>query len=144
MDTSIKTVLDGKGHQVYSIRANQTVFEAITEMDARNVGSLIVKVDEKVVGIVTERDYLRKVMLKGRSSRDTMVETIMSRDLLSVSADDSVATAMAVMTAKRCRHLPVFKEGQLDGIVSAGDLVKATIAGQQFEIHWLENYLFGR
>jgi CBS domain-containing protein len=144
MDTKIQTLLDRKGHEVLSIRADQTVFEAIAEMDARHVGGLIVKDGARVVGIITERDYLRKVILKGRSSKETAVETIMTRHLESVTPDDTVEDAMRLMTEKRCRHLPVFKDGELDGIVSIGDLVKAIIAGQESEIQVFKDYISSR
>ncbi len=141
MDTRIQTLLDKKGHGVYSIQADQTVFEAIAEMDAKNVGGLIVKDREQVVGIITERDYLRKVILRGRSSKETLVETIMTRDLVTITPDHSVRDALTLVTEKRCRHLPVFKDGQLEGILSIGDLVKSIIASQQFEIGLLEDYI---
>ena len=144
MDIPIKTLLDKKGREVYSIQAKQSVYEAIAEMDARNVGGLVVKDEQKVVGIITERDYLRKVILKGRSSKETTVETIMTSNLVSVCPEDSVASAMVLMTEKRCRHLPVFKDGQLDGIVSTGDIVKAIIATQEFKIQVLEDYISSR
>jgi CBS domain-containing protein len=141
MDTKIQSLLDRKGHEVYSIRADQTVFEAIAEMDALHVGGLIVKDGNRVVGIITERDYLRKVILKGRSSKETAVDVIMTRKLVSVSPDDTVEDAMKLMTEERCRHLPVFKDGELVGIVSIGDLVKAIIAGQEFEIQVFKDYI---
>ncbi len=144
MDTKIQALLDRKGHGVYSIRADQTVYEAITEMDAQNVGGLIVKAGEEVVGIITERDYLRKVILRGRSSKEIAVESIMTRNLVSITPERTVAEAMKLMTEKRCRHLPVFKDGQLDGILSIGDLVKAIIANQEFEIQVLQDYISGR
>ena len=115
MDTRIQSLLDEKGHEVYSIQADQTVYEAIAEMDARNVGGLVVKDGEKVVGIVTERDYTRKVILKDRASKEIAVRTIMSCDLVSITPDFTVREAMAVVTEKRCRHLPVIRDGQLDG-----------------------------
>src|SRR5687768_12447479 len=129
MDIKIKTLLEQKGHDVYSIQAGRTVYEAIFQMDAKNVGGLIVKQGDEVVGIITERDYVRKVILKNRSSKETPVETIMSRNLVSVSPDHTVKDAMTLMTEHRCRHLPVFKDGRLEGILSIGDLVKAVIAG---------------
>ncbi len=144
MDTKVQALLDRKGHEVYSIRAGQTVYEAITEMDARNVGGLIVKDGEEVVGIITERDYLRKVILRGRSSKEIAVDSIMTPDLVSITPECTVAEAMKLMTEKRCRHLPVFKDGQLDGILSIGDLVKAIIASQEFEIQFLQDYISGR
>lgn len=144
MDKSIASVLDRKGRCVFTIQAIQNVYEAIVEMDARNVGALLVMDEQDVVGIITERDYLRKVILKGRSSKDTPVAMIMSRDLVSITPADTVAKAMGLMTAQRCRHLPVFEEVRLVGIVSVGDLVQATIAGQEFTIQMLENYISGR
>ena len=144
METKIQHLLDRKGREVYSIQAGQTVFDAIAEMDARHVGGLIVKVGDEVVGIITERDYMRKVILKGRSSKETPVETIMTRELVSVTPDHTVADAMRLMTEKRCRHLPVFKDGQLDGILSIGDLVKEIISDQEFEIQVLHDYISAR
>ncbi len=144
MDTQIKVLLDRKGYEVYSIQADQTVYEAIAGMDAKHVGSLIVMDGEKVVGIITERDYLRKVILKGRASKETTVDTIMTRNLVSVTPDHTIGYAMALVTEKRCRHLPVFKDGQLDGILSIGDLVKGIITSQQFEIQVLEDYISSR
>jgi len=144
MDTKIQDLLDRKGHEVYSIQVDRTVYEAIVEMDARHVGGLIVKDGADVVGIITERDYMRKVILKGRLSKETTVETIMTRELLSVTPDHTVEDAMRLMTEKRCRHLPVFKDGQLHGILSIGDLVKTIISGQEFEIHVLHDYISSR
>lgn len=120
MDTKIRTLLDKKGHEVYSIQADQTVYEAIVEMHVRNVGGLIVKNGDEVVGIITERDYTRKVILKDRSSKEIAVETIMSRNLVSVTPDQTVQDALTLVTEKRCRHLPVFKDGKLDGLLSIG------------------------
>lgn len=144
MDVTIQTLLDKKGHQVYSIQTRQTVYEAILEMDARNVGALIVQEDDRVVGIITERDYTRKVILKGRSSKETPVDMIMSRDLVIIEPNRTVQQALAIMTEKRCRHLPVFSAGQLLGVLSIGDLVKEIIAGQEFEIQILEDYIYSR
>ena len=144
MDTKIKALLDRKGHKVLSIGPGQSVYEAISEMDAEHVGSLIVMDGEEVLGIITERDYLRKVILRGRSSKETSVETIMSRNLVSISPDHTVEDAMSLVTEKRCRHLPVFEGRQLIGILSIGDLVKWVIASQKFEIHVLEDYISSR
>ena len=144
MDTKIQTLLDRKGHEVYSIQAKQTVYEAIAQMDAQNVGGLIVKDCEEIVGIITERDYLRKVILRDRSSKKTSVETIMTRNLVSITPEHTVEDAMRLLTEKRCRHLPVFKDGQLDGILSIGDLVKAIITNQESEIHFLQDFISGR
>ena len=144
VDTEIQALLDQKGHEVHSIQMDRTVYEAIAEMDARHIGALIVKDGEEIVGIVTERDYTRKVILRGRSSKETAVETIMTRNLVSITPDHTIKDAMKLVTEKRCRHLPVFKDGQLDGILSIGDLVKAIIANQEFEIHILQDYISAR
>jgi CBS domain-containing protein len=144
MDTTIQTLLDAKGHDVFSIQADQTVYQAIEEMDTRNVGGLIVKDGDQIVGIITERDYTRKVMLKNRASKETTVATIMTRKLVSITPDQTIESAMKLMTQMRCRHLPVFKDGKLDGILSIGDLVKAIIKGQEFEIQVLQDYISGR
>ncbi len=144
IDTPIRNLLEKKGREVFTIQAGTTVFAAIAEMDVRNVGSLLVKDGDKVVGIITERDYLRKVILKGRASKETSVETIMTSVLYTVSPDDTVSMALAIMTEKRCRHLPVFEGDQLTGIVSTGDLVKETISRQNFMIQMLKDYMSGR
>ena len=144
MDNTLQPLLDKKGREVYSIQASQSVYEAIAEMDAKNVGALIVKEGDKVAGIISERDYLRKVILKGRSSKETFVETIMTRDLVFVTPKQTVREAMALMTESRCRHLPVFKDEQLVDMLSIGDLVKAVIADQQFQIQILEDYVSSR
>ena len=144
MDNTLQRILNKKGQEVYSIHPNQTVYEAIAEMDQRNVGALIVKDGEKVVGIITERDYTRKVILKGRSSKETPVNAIMSCDLVTVAPEDKIQQAMALMTEKRCRHLPVFKDKRLVGMLSIGDLVKAIIADQELQIKILQDYVSGR
>ena len=144
MENTLQPLLDKKGHQVYSIQASQSVYEAVAEMDAKNVGALIVMEEDKVVGIVSERDYVRKVILKGRSSNETPVETIMTRDLVFVNPENTIDQAMALMTQQRCRHLPVFKDEQLVGMLSIGDLVKAIIAGQELQIQILEDFVSGR
>jgi CBS domain-containing protein len=144
MEITIQSLLDKKGHRVYTIEVQQTVYEAISVMDERNVGALLVMDGERVVGIITERDYTRKVILKGRSSKETPVETIMSRDLVVIEPDRTVKEALAIMTEKRCRHLPVFRGGELLGILSIGDLVKEIIAGQEFQIQLLEDYITAR
>lgn len=144
MFRTIDVILNTKGRQVHSIQAHQSVYEAIAEMDALNVGALIVLDGQSVVGIVTERDYLRKVMLKGRSSKDTRVAAIMSRDLVTISPQETVQDAMALMTEHRCRHLPVFVDGELEGVVSIGDLLKALVSEQEFVIQMLEDYIYQR
>jgi CBS domain-containing protein len=103
-----------------------------------------VKEGDKVVGIITERDYLRKVILKGRASKETAVATIMSTGLHTVAPSDTVSTALSIMTDKRCRHLPVFDSDQLVGIVSTGDLIKEIMSRQKFMIQLLKDYMSSR
>ena len=134
MDNTLQPLLDKKDREVYSIQASQSVYEAIAEMDAKNVGALIVKEGDTIAGIISERDYLRKVILKGRSSKETPVETIMTRDLVFVTPQHTVHEAMSLMTQERCRHLPVFKDEQLAGMLSIGDLVKVVITDQELQI----------
>lgn len=144
MNRTIGTILNAKGREVHSIDVNQSVYEAIAEMDALNIGALIVVDGQSVVGIITERDYLRKVILRGRSSRETRVSAIMSRNLVTVSPEETVHDAMTLMTEHRCRHLPVFLNGELEGLVSIGDLLKALISEQEFVIQMLEDYIYHR
>lgn len=140
---TIKNLLDTKGRQVWSVNADATVYDALRMMAEKGIGALLVMHDGQVAGIVSERDYARKVILEGRSSRETAVSAIMSTNVLHSLSEQTVAEAMALMTEKRIRHLPVMDNGQVVGIVSIGDLVKAIIAEQEFVIGQLENYIAG-
>lgn len=130
-------------NQVHTIAPHQTVFEALTLMAAKNVGALPVVEAEKVVGIVSERDYARKVVLKGRSSVDTLVHEIMSSPVITVDSHQNVETCMSMMTNSHLRHLPVVEDGKLLGLLSIGDLVKEAIAEQADLIRQLEGYIRG-
>lgn len=141
MDKPVQALLENKNPVVYTIQATQSVFEAIEEMHRRCVGALMVMQGRQVAGIVSERDYLRNVILQGRSSKDTPVETIMTRDLVSVTPQHTVRQALQLMTESRCRHLPVFEDEELTGILSIGDLVKQVIADQEMQIQILEHYV---
>jgi CBS domain-containing protein len=141
--TAVHHLLDQKGHQVCSIRADDTVYAAIKLMAAKDIGSLVVLEDSKLVGIVTERHYARNVFLRGRASPQTRVGEIMERDVVCVHPDQSVEECMAVMTSERVRHLPVITDGELVGIVSIGDLVKSIISDREFVIEQLEHYIRG-
>lgn len=140
----VKHLLDAKGRKVLSISADASVFDAIKMMADESVGSLVV-LDENdgLVGIVTERDYARKVIVKGRSSRDTRVADIMTADVLTTSGDRTVNSCMEIMTEKKLRHLPVVEDGRVIAMVSIGDLVQAIIADQKEEIEHLEHYISG-
>jgi CBS domain-containing protein len=119
------------------------VFAAIQQMAEKEVGALVVLEGDAVVGIISERDYARKVMLKGRSSRETMVQDIMTADVIHVRLDQSIEECMSIVTERRIRHLPVLDRGRLVGLISIGDLVKTIIAEQQFIIEQLEHYISG-
>jgi CBS domain-containing protein len=140
--SAVSEVLEQKGSEVLRIEASATVFDAIKRMVDSNVGALLVTEGGKVGGIVTERDYLRRVTLQGRTERDTLVREIMSSPLVYVTPDTSVEECMAVMTERRIRHVPVFAEGrELVGIVSIGDLVKFQSKQQGFRIKLLTDYI---
>ena len=140
--SDVAKVLEGKGSEVLTIDADATVFEAIKRMVDANVGALLVTERERVVGVVTERDYLRRVTLEGRTEEETLVREIMTAPLVYVTPETSVEECMAVMTERRIRHLPVFDDGrELVGIVSIGDLVKFKSAEQDFQIRFLTEYI---
>lgn len=140
----VKHLLDAKGRTVISISPDATVFDAIKLMADKSIGSLVVlDEDGKLLGIVTERDYARKVIIKGRSSHDTPVSEIMTAKVLTTSSDQRVDRCMETMTEKKVRHLPVVEEGTVIAMISIGDLVQAIIAGQQEEIQQLEQYISG-
>lgn len=140
---SIRQLLDSKGHEVWSIEPGDSVFQAIERMAEKKIGALAVMRDERLVGIISERDYARKVILKGRSSHKTRVEDIMTTKVYCARPEQSVEECMALMTDKRVRHLPVVDGDRVDGMISIGDLVKSIIAEQQFVIEQLENYIHG-
>jgi CBS domain-containing protein len=139
----VKHLLDSKGHDVISVAPDSSVFDAIKLMADRLVGSLLVMNDEELRGIVTERDYARKVIIKGRSSETTSVSEIMSTEVLTTSSSQTVNQCMELMTERRIRHLPVVEDDRVIGMISIGDLVQAIIADQQEEIQQLESYISG-
>ena len=141
--TKVRHVLDQKGRSVWTVPPDASVYDALAKMAEKNVGALVVMDGERMVGIITEREYSRNIALKGRSSPTTRVVEIMERKVLYVGLDDSVETCMALMTAKYIRHLPVLDDGKLAGIVSIGDLVRAVIADQKFVIEQLAHYIQG-
>lgn len=141
---SVRDILQDKGDQVWTTTEDATVYEAIGLMGEKNIGALIVLDDqEKVVGVLSERDYSRKVVLQGRTSRDTRVGDIISRPAITVQRKDSVAVCMQLMSEKRIRHLPVVVEDRLVGMVSMGDLVRWIIESQKSTIEHLQGYIFG-
>ena len=139
----VQHLLDSKGGDIISITRDASVFDAIKLMADRAVGSLLVMENEKLIGIVTERDYARKVILKGRSSETTKVEEIMSTEVLTSTTVQSVSECMTLMTEKRIRHLPVVDGNKVIGLISIADLVQAIISDQREEIEQLEHYISG-
>lgn len=144
MALTVARLLAAKGHDTWTIAPDATVYDAIALMAERGIGALLVMEGEQLVGIVTERDYARKVILRDRSSRDTPVSTIMSGDIVTVRPDQTIEACMEIMTEKRIRHLPVVQDGQVTGILSIGDLVKFIIADREQLIEQLEGYITGR
>ena len=139
--THVRHLLDRKGRAIYSVKPDDPVLEAIRIMAERHVGALVVMDGARLVGIVSERDYARKIILKGRSSADTPVSQIMSSPVLTVDPQSTVQECMELMTEHRVRHLPVVESGRVIGMVSIGDLVKAVIQDQQETIEQLESYI---
>ena len=141
--TTVGQILEEKGNAVWSVRPDDTVFDSIRMMADKGIGSLLVMDDDRLVGIVTERDYARKVILEGKSSKKLAVRDVMTTRVLCVTPDRTVDECMALMTDKRARHLPVLDQKKVVGLVSIGDLVKATIAEQQILIDQLQHYIAG-
>jgi len=139
----VRDILNTKGTNVYSISPDNTVYEAIDKMDKLDIGALVVMNDQSLLGILSERDYRSKVILKGRTSKTTKVGEIMSENVYYVSLTDSVEMCMSLMTDKKIRHLPVIKNDTVVGVVSIGDLVKAIISKQKVEITHMRHYIQG-
>jgi len=140
---TVRHLLEQKGRNVWTIRPDSTVFDALAKMAEKDIGSLVVMDGEKLVGIVTERHYSRNVILKGKKSPTTVVSDIMERDVIHVRPEQSVELCMALMTEQRVRHLPVLEGQKVVGIVSIGDLLKSIISKQKFIIDELEHYIHG-
>ncbi len=139
----VRDILKEKGNEVYSIRPDQTVYEGIAKMDELDIGALIVMQDGNLKGILSERDYRSKVILKGRRSKSTKVNEIMTGDVYYVTPTDSVNRCMSIMTDRKIRHLPVMEDDKVVGVVSIGDLVKSIISQQKVEINNMRNYIQG-
>lgn len=141
--STIREVLDHKGSTVITIHSGASVLEAIGIMSQANVGALVIQDGDQPAGIFTERDYLRKIALKGRSSSNTVLRDVMSSPLITVLPTDSSEVAMATMTERRCRHLVVMESGKMAGIISLGDLVKHLLQKKQAEVEQLAQYIAG-
>lgn len=139
----VKHILDTKGNDIWHIAPEDSVLDAIKMMAEKGVGALLVMSDEKLVGILSERDYARKVILKGKSSKKTPVKDIMTAEVVCASPEQSVEECMRAMTEKHIRHLPVMQDEKVVGVLSIGDLVKAIIEEQHFTIKQLEMYITG-
>ncbi|HBX67040.1 MAG: histidine kinase [Balneola sp.] len=137
----VSEILNQKGRDIFSVSPESTVFEAIEKMAEYNIGALLVIQDSKLKGIISERDYRNKVILKGRTSKSTPVSDIMSEDVICVEPTDSVNLCMQLMTNKKIRHLPVLDNEQVVGVISIGDVVKTVIANQKSEIDSLRSYI---
>ena len=138
---SLKQLLDAKGSQVYSIGPDAKVIEALQIMAQKDIGALVVLEGERLAGILSERDYARKVILRGKYSQDVPVREIMTAELVTVDPSHTIEQCMALVTQRRVRHLPVVEDGKLIGVVSIGDLVKEVIAEQEQTIKQLESYI---
>jgi CBS domain-containing protein len=143
MANTIKAILGGKGSTVHSIESEASVFDALKVMADANIGALLVMDEGRLVGMISERDYARKIVLMGRTSPATKVKDIMSTRVLCARPEQTVQECMAMMTAKAVRHLPVLEHKVVAGVVSIGDLVKSIIGEQQFIIEQLESYVHG-
>jgi CBS domain-containing protein len=139
----VSDILNSKGHEIWAVKPDDTVFDSLQLMADKGIGALLVMNGDKLVGIVTERDYARKVILEGKSSKDSTVKEIMTTKVLCVSPERTVDECMALMTDKRARHLPVLDHKHVVGVVSIGDLVKALISEQQILIDQLQHYISG-
>ncbi len=139
----VSQLLTAKGHDVWSIAPDTTVLNALQLMADKKIGALLVLDDDKLVGVFTERDYARKVILKGKSSNDTPVRDVMSLNIVCVVPDQTTEICMSLMTEKRVRHLPVVDGDKVLGVISIGDVVKAVIADREDVIEQLEQYITG-
>jgi len=140
---AVRNIIQGKGNKIFSITPFHSVYNALEIMVEKNVSSLVVMEEEKLIGIFTERDYARKVILKGKASRETPVGDIMSGNVITVTPDSTIDDCMELMTSKFIRHLPVVDNDKVVGLVSIGDVVKYIIEEQKFIIENMEHYIGG-
>jgi CBS domain-containing protein len=141
---SVRQLLQAKGGQIWSIAPDASVYQALRLLAEKDVGALLVIDTENLVGIISERDYARKVVLKGKTSMETPVREIMTSEVITIGIDQTIEDCMELMTTRHFRHLPVKDGGQLVGVISIGDVVKSIISQQEFVIEQLENYITGR
>jgi len=144
MQTRVKDVLAAKGHQIWAVSPDDTVLDALQVMADHDIGAVLVMEGDALRGILSERDYARKVILLGRASRSTPVKDIMTTDVETVTPDATIDQCMARMTEKHIRHLPVMEKGKVVGVISIGDVVKAVIDDQAFMLDQMEAYITGQ
>jgi CBS domain-containing protein len=137
----VSDILQSKGNNVYSVKDDITVYEALKIMDEKNVGALLVMEDQRLKGIISERDYARKIVLKGKSSQETTVKEIMAEEVITVLPEDDIEKCMGLMSGRKIRHLPVMKDDKVVGVISITDVVTAIIESQKHTIAQLENYI---
>jgi CBS domain-containing protein len=142
--TTVRDILQDKGQQVWTIGPEQSVFDALSLMAEKKIGALVVVDDQRIIGMLSERDYARKIVLKGKASRETPVKDIMTSKVCYVAPERTVDECMALMTDKTIRHLPVLENDKLTGLVSIGDVVKSMISEREFIIEQLESYITGK
>lgn len=137
----VSDILQGKGYNIFSVSGDVSVYEAIKMMGEKNIGALVVMTGDELSGIISERDYARKIVLKGKASRDTLVKDIMTEEVITVGPDDLMDRCMELMSEKHIRHLPIVNNGKVVGMISIGDVVNAVIASQKETIEHLQNYI---
>lgn len=140
---TVRELIDSKGGAVWSVAPDAPVFEALSLMAEKNIGAVVVLEGDSLAGILSERDYARKVILRGRSSRETPVREIMTAKVTSVGPDESLESCMEVMTARRIRHLPILESGRVQGVISLGDVVEVILSNREKTIGQLERYITG-
>jgi CBS domain-containing protein len=144
MKSTVKEILEDKGGTVWTVNSDETVYEALVKMSKKDVGALIVMENGKLAGIFSERDYARKVVLYGKTSKESLVGELMTREVTVIHLDTSIEECMALMTQKRIRHLPVMDGNKFTGIISIGDVVSRIIYDQELTIKNLEDYIYGK
>ena len=144
MKVTVQEIIDKKGSEIFSVDKDSTIYDALGLMAEKGIGAVLVTENYEVTGIFSERDYARKVILEGKSSKNTPVKEIMSGNVVYVTPNRTAEECMALMIDKRIRHLPVYKDNELAGLISIGDVVKAVINEKQYAIQELENYIIGR
>ena len=140
---TVRNLLEKKGYTVYSVSPDSSVYDALEDLEEKNLGGLVVVENDKLIGVFTERDYARKVILKGRSSRETRVSDIMTNRPIYVSPDNTIEDCMQLMNNKHIRHLPVMENNKLIGVISISDIIRHIISEKDFIIENLEQYITG-